>query len=83
MDTYRPIGFGEGDQEALEEWNDQNDKMTRKKEIVKSKNFGIYLEKYYTKQYNKDKQGLMVVIFLVTILSLSFLYAIAMVLNFL
>ena len=48
--------------------------MTRKKEIVKSKNLGIYMEKYYTKHYNQDiednkKQGLIVVLVLVTVLS--------------
>jgi hypothetical protein len=56
--------------------------MTRKKEILKSKNLGIYVEKYYTKEYNKDKQSLVVVIFLATILSLSILYSIAMLLNY-
>lgn len=56
--------------------------MTRKKEILKSKNLGIYIEKYYRKDDFKDKQGLTIVIFLATILSLSILYSIAMALDY-
>ena len=56
--------------------------MTRKKETLKSKNLGIYIEKYYVKDDNKDKQGLSFIIFLATILSLSILYSIAMALNY-
>jgi hypothetical protein len=56
--------------------------MTRKKEILKSKNLGIYIEKYYRKDDNQGKQGLTIIIFLATILSLSILYSIAMALDY-
>ena len=61
--------------------------MTRKKEIVKSKNLGIYIEKYHTKHYNQDiednkKHGLIVVLVLVTVLSLTVLYTLAIAFDF-
>ena len=61
--------------------------MTRKKEIVKSKNLGIYMEKYYTKHYNQDiednkKQGLIVVLVLVTVLFLTVLNTLAIAFDF-
>ena len=59
----------------------------RKKELLYSKNLGIYIEKYYTKHYNqehenKKKQGEIVVLFLVTLLSLTILYALAIAYDF-
>jgi hypothetical protein len=77
MKSYRPIGYGEGDEEALDEWL-HKDKSRPRKEFVKSDNYQIVLEKYYSKGYNKPRQtNSVILISLITILSLSILYTVA------